>query len=113
MNPQEMNEIVTTYNDYLERLNSAIRHFCEDLEANNYQEVSEVLPAIVEGLDWLNDSINQFVALQKISEESCQSFRNTIGTMNEALENKDYMLLHDALEYDLLPLLSELKVVLN
>lgn len=113
MNSQEANEVVTTYNDYLERIDSATRHFCEDLEASNYREISEVLPAIVEGLGWLNDAINRFVALQKVTAESYQGFQNIIGTMNDALENKDNILLHDVLQYDLLPLLKELRVVLN
>lgn len=113
MNPKEANEVVTTYNDYLERLDSATRHFCEDLEASNYREISEVLPAIVEGLEWLNEAIAGFVSLQKVAEDSYQNFQNTVGALHEALENKDYILLHDVLEYDLLPLLKELRVVLN
>ncbi len=110
MDKQEYEETVATYHDYLEKMSSATKHFCEDLEASNYQEISGVLPAIIDGLGWLNEAISGFVNLGKIDENKYQSFQNVVGSLNEALENKDYILLHDILEYEFLPLLGELKV---
>ena len=113
MNSQESTEVVSTYNEYLERLDSATRHFSEDLEASNFRVIGEVLPAIIEGFEWVNEAASRFVTLQKVKPEIYQNFQNTITTMGDALENKDYPLLHDVLEYDLLPIFKEMKVVMN
>ena len=46
----------------------------------------------------------------EISTEDHESFQLVIEKLTEALENKDYVLLHDLFNYEMLPLLSKIKV---
>lgn len=110
MTDLEMQETISTYNSYLDRMAAAMRHFCEDLEESNFLEISPVITSIAEGLDWINSALESFVRLAKVSAEKFASFQGLLKNMYEALQNKDYVLLHDLLEYELIGLISELKV---
>ncbi|MCL6589530.1 MAG: hypothetical protein K6U80_06205 [Firmicutes bacterium] len=103
-------QIAHDFNNYLDKMHDAVRHFCEDLAESNFSEISMVLPSIVEGLEWINDALTGFVRLGEIPSERHASFQLIIGKLTDALENKDYILLHDLFTYEFLPLLGGLKV---
>jgi hypothetical protein len=110
MTNEELDQIVVTYNSYLERMNNSINHFCEDIADNDYREISMVLPAIAEGLTWINEILDQFVKLGKIPEQKKVEYQSLLKNMTDALENKDNILLGDLCRYELIPLLAGLKI---
>lgn len=107
---EEQQRIANDFNHYLDKMHDAVEHFCEDLAESNFSEVSMVLPSIVEGLGWINDALAGFAELGEIPSERCKSFQLIVEKLTDALENKDYLLLHDLFTYEMLPLLNELKV---
>ena len=110
MNQEELNQTITTYDHYLSRMSVAAEHFCEDLVASNYQEVSGVLPALVEGLAWINEALEQFVNLEYLAANDLEAYRNFITSLYESLQNKDYVLVHDLCEFELPPILEQISI---
>lgn len=110
MTDEELNATIATYNDYLQRMAAAAAHFCADLADSNYREVSGVLPALVSGLSWINPMLDNFVKMGHLPEEHLRVFRELVANLHEALENKDNLLLHDLCEFELLPLLDNIRV---
>lgn len=111
MTPEEFSQTVSTFNEYLERMEKAVEHICEDLQESDYQKVSPALPAVVEGLAWIYEATEGFVKFGKIEIEKYQSLQSIIKNMGQALENQDHLLLHDLMEFELLPLLDGLKLI--
>jgi hypothetical protein len=105
-----LTEAVEVYNRYLDRMINVVQHLGEDLANDSDQEIRKVLPAVAEGLAWLNEACNNFVNLGAISPELYESYRNIMLSLTEALENKDYMFLQDLCQFELEPLLQELKI---
>ncbi len=110
MTQEELDQTIATYDQYLQRMSSAAEHFCEDLVESNYQEISGVLPALVEGLAWINESAEKFVKLEYIGQEEMNAFREFLKNLYEALQNKDYVLVHDLCEFELLSLLERIRI---
>ncbi len=107
---EQCRQTVSDYNNYLDKMGQAIQHFCEDLADSDYAEISMALPAIIEGLGWINDAGNEFKELGELAADRVTQFQQLIARLAEALENKDYVLLHDLFIYEMLPLLEQLKI---
>lgn len=105
-----LTEAVDIYNGYLDRMVNVVQHLGEDLANDNNPEIRKVLPAVAEGLEWLNEAIGNFVNLGVISLERRESFRDLMGSMMEALENKDFLFLQDLCQFELVDLLRDLKI---
>lgn len=110
MTQEELFETIGAYDQYLQKMSKAVEHFCEDLVESNYQEISGVLPALVEGLTWINEALERFVKLNYVVEEDLVAFREFISNLYAALENKDYVLVHDLCEFELGSLLSNIHI---
>lgn len=111
MTPEEYAQAIHTYNEYLERMHTAVGHICEDLQESDYLELSMTMPAVVEGLAWIYEAATEFVGLGKVAAGQYDSLKVLIGNLGEAMENHDYLLLHDLMEFELIPLLEEIKIV--
>ncbi len=109
MDQVELDQLITTYNEYLLKLHPVVEHICEDLQENDFRESPPALPALLEGLEWVVEAADCLAGLGKLETTSYQSFSDLIKTMGEAMENRDYALLRDLLDYELLPLLARLK----
>ena len=110
MTPEEYTQTIKTYNEYLERMHAAVGHICEDLQESDYQKLSMTMPAVVEGLAWIYEAATEFVGLGKVAIEQYDSLKGLIGNLGEAMENHDYLLLHDLMEFELIPLLEGIKI---
>lgn len=111
MTAEEFKQTIDTFNQYLDRMHTAVEHICEDLQESDYQEINMTMPALVEGLAWIYEAVTEFVGLGKVEAEQFHSLEGLIGNLGEAMENQDYLLLHDLLEFELIPLLERIKVV--
>ena len=106
----EHEQTIVTYNAYLERIVDSMMHFCEDLLESNYQDVSEVLPMIIDGMSWINEALEGYVNLGYVPAHLLNEFHQVIHGLHGALENKDYVLLYDLFEFEIIPLLKKLKI---
>ncbi len=111
MTPEEYTQTVIAFNEYLERMLNAVEHICEDLQESDYQGLSPAMPAVLDGLAWIFEAMEGFINLGKIETEKYHTLQDIIKNMGEAFENKDHRLLHDLLEYELLPLIDSIKII--
>lgn len=110
MTAEEFKQAIDTFNQYLDRMHTAVTHICEDLEDSDYQELNLTMPAVVEGLGWIYEAASGFVGLGKIEAEQFSLLESLISNLGEAMENQDYLLLHDLMEFELIPLFDGLKI---
>lgn len=109
MDQMELDQLITTYNEYLAKLHPVAEHICEDLEATAFRELPPALPAFLEGLEWVTTAADSLVRIGKVESSGYQSLLDLIRNMGEAMDNRDYNLLRDLLDYEFLPLLAGLK----
>lgn len=97
---QIVTEIINSLKDYLPRFIQGITNLVEYLRKNELDKAHEILVMIPEGLEWIYDAVRltsdvfDFGGNINLAEIS--------NSINEAIENKDYNLLADVLEYELL-----------
>jgi hypothetical protein len=88
--------------DYLPRLIEACDKITESIQANNH-EWFEIYEAFLEGLSWLASAISgiQNIDGTQLREIEISEFNKVLKAMEDALFQKDYILLGDLLEYEL------------
>ncbi len=99
------NETIISLKEYLPKLDKGIRTCIELLRENNEIEGIRYLELIVEGLNWSIESITLTMnsGLHAIKIDNIEFIKDMIASM----ENKDYGLLADLLEYEAMPLIQE------
>lgn len=109
MDQAELSQLITTYNEYLAKLAPVVEHICEDLQAKDFRESPPALDAFLEGLGWVTEAADGLVGVGKVEATNYQSLLDLIKTLGEAMENRDYALLRDLLDYEFQPLLPKLE----
>lgn len=110
MDEKELVVSINTYNAYLGKIVGALGYFRENLQESNYQELNSMILAVFDGLKWVEEANLSFVQLGYLKVEKQQQFVALVKVFRDALENRDYIFLHDFLEYDLIPFLKELNL---
>lgn len=111
MNKEEMEQVILTYNNYLDRMETALQHFCEDILESEYKEMGPVILSVIDGLEWLTEAAENFSKLGKLDTNEYIALTTIIMNIKNSMENKDYVLMHDLVEFELIPLLGDLKIV--
>ena len=119
MDRQELLEILHTVHNYNIKLISALNGVVEDLRGQNEADGLKILVEAIEGIEW---SISAALASKRIlAQYGLIINENTVtGTLKQivgSLENNDYVLLPDLIEFEILDFLNRfqgiLKLILN
>ena len=107
---------------YLMRLIPGIEKSVELFRTGNEQEANQFFINIIDGIDWLSQVLDMILAAKAISPDtvfdgkSIQDRRTSLvdftQQMVDANKNKDWILLADLLEYEILPYYQELSSLL-
>ena len=100
----EMNDLLTTLNDYLSKLIPAVKECANHYQSGKLNEGSSLLVSMIEGLNWAI-GVAANVQVQDINVEEINTKLNEIV---KAFENEDYILVGDLLEYEISPVMQEL-----
>ena len=111
MDEKELLAFINNYNAYLGKIVGALRHFSENLQESNYQELNSMIVAVLNGLEWVEEANLNFVQFGYLKLEKYRQFVALVKVFRDALEKRDYIFLHDFLEYDLIPFLKELNLI--
>ena len=104
--------------NYLQKLLPGIEKTAEIFRSGNEQEANQLFLQIIDGMDWFSQvmeiviQVKQFEPDRPIySGKSLQDQKNQFADLTrqmlEANKNKDWVLLADLLEYELLPYYQE------
>lgn len=100
-------ETALSCRDYLPRLMQGCISTAVQLQRGRQQEAFVALQEIISGLHWYNEFLSQVVCFDlKVHGEArvrLDAFRKVLSQLLPCLEERDFALLADLLEYDLVP----------
>jgi len=113
MNNEELKiETLEMANEYMNNLFSGVKNSVELLYGGNESEGFSLIPSICEGIHWITEVLaltkneNEDLALVNILYEKLEE-------IIESFENKDYILVADLLNYELLSVLQDIQVYIE
>ena len=107
---EELEHIIVTYNDYLQRVTEVIRHICDDIRETEYAAVQRILPGLVDGIAWIFDAEEGLNGMGLIEEAKLIEFQNVIGDLQVIMERRDWLSMYLLLSHRLFPILMDLRV---
>lgn len=102
-------EAMETAVEYLENINQSLPSIINEYRNQNICDVSEKMIELSDGLRWLYDVAKLTKDYHSINEDE---MLGCYAEIVDAMEMKDYLLLSDLLEYELLPLTENWKAML-
>ncbi len=103
-------EALETAVEYLDTVLRAFPSIIEDFREQNIDEVSGKMVDLADGLRWLYDVAGLTKAYHSLDEDE---MLGCYTEMVDAMEMRDYSLLSDLMQYELLPILETWKEDLN
>lgn len=105
-------ETLEMANEYMNNLFSGVKHSVELLYSGNESEGFSLIPSICEGIQW----ITEVLALTKNENEDLDLvdiLYEKLEEIIESFENKDYILVADLLNYELLEVLQDIQLYIE
>lgn len=96
-------EALETAVEYLDNISRALPSIIEDFREENISKVSEKMISLSDGLRWLYDVAKLTKEYHSLDEDEMLGCYTEIV---DAMEMKDYILISDLIEYELLPLVE-------
>lgn len=102
-------------NNYIYKLKDGISNIVNLLASEQEQEAFNMIVQLTNGLEWIN---NVFASVKEISnidfeevefDEMIESFQNILESIVDSIEDKDYVLLSDILEYELSEIIEKIE----
>ncbi|MGV8145777.1 MAG: hypothetical protein ACLKAK_03590 [Alkaliphilus sp.] len=110
-----MYEALETLREYLPKLIAGIKTTIDYFRENREDEGTKLLVQVIDGIQWSVEVVSKtkiiLMQYEIIIDDSKLS--EILGEFEEALRNKDYVLIADLLEYEIIVLLDEWSFVLN
>lgn len=104
-------ELMFEYQQYINKLPNGLKEIVENIKDENYSMISNQIALFSEGLEWLNAS-KQYLLTENINIKfSLEAINEYLGTLVEAIEKQDYIMVSDIVQYELIPYFEELKVL--
>lgn len=108
MNNAELErETLKTANEYMNNLISGVKYSVELLYGGNETEGFSMIPSICEGIQWITQVL---VLTGNRNKDLVDILFEKLEEIVESFENKDYILVADLLNYELLQVLKEIKM---
>ncbi|GAA0724303.1 hypothetical protein GCM10008905_18000 [Clostridium malenominatum] len=105
---EEKMETLITAKSYIDNLKDGVEKAFNYIYEGKEEKAISIMPHFAEGMEWLSQVLylTKDVHREKINIES---INETLNEVVEALENSDYTLVGDLLNYEVYPLLDEIK----
>lgn len=101
-----VDEILTTVAEYMVKLKAGIIEAAELFQNYEENKGAVLLCDIIEGIEWITDAL---VKTNKLNNERILEINNKLGEIVAALENQDYILVGDLMQYEFLPVIEEIE----
>jgi vacuolar-type H+-ATPase subunit D/Vma8 len=106
MMEQQIKETLNEIYLYLKKLINGINITTEFYRSGQEGKANDLMINIIDGLSWVLEGITATSSVHKEKIDICE-MNDYLNEMVNALENSDYVLLCDLLEYEILPSLKE------
>jgi hypothetical protein len=105
---QLMNDTLEQTIEYLPRLIKGIDELVDRFRAGRNEQAMALFGSILDGLEWVNDAVNLTMPFWGDSTSiDPYALKGPLEAMAEALENHDYTLICDVLDYEIKPALIQ------
>jgi hypothetical protein len=101
----KIEEIKITITSYIPKLKNGIIEAAEFFQKYEENKGTALLVEITDGVKWVIDAL---VSIQRLDEKEIININNKLNEIIDALENEDYILIGDLLQYELLPVMEEI-----
>ncbi|MBU3142336.1 hypothetical protein [Clostridium sp. CF012] len=101
----EQFEALVTANKYILKLQNGIKEAIKFFQGGNDGDALKITSEILEGLAWVIDIVSLTQNVQK-NKVNAYEFCGELKEMEIALQNEDYILVSDILQYEILPVLE-------
>ncbi|OQY06618.1 MAG: hypothetical protein B6I28_06190 [Fusobacteriia bacterium 4572_132] len=108
-------ESLQEVNIYIDKLKLGIESILNYLSNNNEKEAMELIIQAINGLEWIYDILDSVekLAAVKYNEKSFGDvflkYENILSEILDSLENKDFIMLSDLLEFEIGDIMDEIK----
>lgn len=113
MNNEELKiETLEMANEYMNNLFSGVKNSVELLYGGNESEGFSLIPSICEGIQW----VTEVLVLTKNKNEDLDLINilyEKLEELIESFENKDYILVADLLNYELVSILQDIQLYIE
>lgn len=102
-----MKEVVESAIEYIDRVIIGIEGINEDFQRGREDRATNSIVQLIEGIQWLLHAIEGTRAIHGDISIDIAGINPIFNQLVEALENADYVLLGDLLEYEIIPVVKE------
>lgn len=111
MNNKEL-EVLNTAKEYIEKLISGINEVVGYIQSGKEKQAIEMIPLIAEGIGYIIDVI-EVLNIEIDKDKTIGNLNGQLGEIVDGIENNDYILIADILNYEIVPIMDKIKIVLN
>ncbi|XRD25640.1 hypothetical protein AABM34_03380 [Lysinibacillus fusiformis] len=104
-----MNEIITSYNDYLNNIPRGVAYIATQLREDNLTGALKAIKDFSEGVAWLIEAGKLINDNQGIALLEVEKIKEYLSEINSGLEKQDFVLVADLFEYEIAPFFEEVK----
>lgn len=109
MNKQEI-EVLNTAKEYIERLIVGINEAVNHIQSGNEKNGIEMIPLICDGIGYI---ISVIRVLNIELESTVQNLNLQLEEVIQGLQNGDYVLVSDVLNYEIMPIIEEIQAAMK
>lgn len=104
-----LNEVIESYNAYIEKVPNGSIYIAEQLREDNLQEALVAIKDFSEGALWLSQVSELLKKNGAIAELNIIKIEEFLIEVNKGLEMQDFVLVADMFEYEIGPFFEEAK----
>ncbi|MEY7998805.1 hypothetical protein AB8U03_01110 [Clostridium sp. Mt-5] len=108
----EKNEALKTADEYMDNLKSGISSAVEKFQSGEENSALQIIPLVIDGLQWIVQVVTLTKDIQK-GEIDLFEFNKKLNEVVEAIENEDYVLIGDLFEYEIIPSLENMHIIIK
>lgn len=106
---KELEQLIESYNEYLERLVVGTENIAKKLRGDLIEEGVKDILDFSEGLLWMIDAEALFKQNGILVENKMEKINEFLEEINSSLEREDYLLVADLFEYEIAPYFASLQ----
>ncbi|NFH68699.1 hypothetical protein FDC35_01810 [Clostridium botulinum] len=105
-------EFLKVTNEYIIQLEKNIEEIVKILQGTEYKEGIKALNSVIEGINLVAIAVENTKELHK-KEISLNKLNEKLNEIVQALENEDNILMADLFQYELLPVIENIKTIID
>lgn len=105
-------ETLRTASEYILNLKSGIKTASENFQNGNEEEGNNLVPLIADGINWVTQVLELTKDVHK-EEVNFDELNNKLEEIVEAIEFRDFILVGDLFQYEILPEVENMEEIIN